>query len=52
MPGPFNPAAHLPPEVVEKILNLEFVEMAELTIDEESISADVPPTPTPIADIS
>ena len=30
--GPFNPAASLPPKVVKKILELEFVEMAEISI--------------------
>ena len=33
-PGPFNLAASLPPKVVKKILDLEFVEMAELTTDD------------------
>lgn len=32
-PGPYNPAASLPPKVVKKILDLEFVEMSELTAD-------------------
>ncbi len=32
-PGPFNPAATLAPKVAKKILDLEFVEMAEVTID-------------------
>ena len=31
--GPYNPAAVLPPKVVKKILDLEFVEMAELKAD-------------------
>ena len=31
--GPYNPAAALPPRVVKKILDLEFVEMAELSAD-------------------
>ena len=31
--GPYNPAASLPPKVVRRILNLEFVEMSELTGD-------------------
>ena len=38
--GPYNPAASLPPKVVRRILNLEFVEMAELTAD---IWVDDPP---------
>ena len=44
--GPFNPAASLPTKVVKRILELEFVEMAELSIED-----DPPPTanrlPTP-----
>ena len=32
-PGPYNPAASLPPKIVKKILDLEFVEMAELKAD-------------------
>lgn len=32
-PSPYNPAATIPPKVVKKILDLEFVEMAELTTD-------------------
>lgn len=32
-PGPYNPAAALPQRMVKKILDLEFVEMAELTKD-------------------
>ena len=31
--GPYNPAAALPPKVVKKILNLEFVEMADVRAD-------------------
>lgn len=31
--GPYNPAATLPPRVVQKLLSLEFVEMAELRAD-------------------
>ena len=41
--GPYNPAASLPPKVVRKILNLEFVEMSELTADiwvDEPLSTD------------
>ena len=33
IPDPYNPTAVLPQRVVKKILNLEFVEMAELTTD-------------------
>ena len=32
-PGPYNPAAALPPKVVKRILALEFVEMSELRAD-------------------
>ena len=32
-PGPYNPAAPLPPKVVRRILALEFIEMAELRAD-------------------
>ena len=39
-PGPFNPAATLAPKVAKKILELDFVEMAEVTID-------AVPEPTP-----
>ena len=34
IPGPYNFAASLPPKVVKKILDLELVEMSELTIDD------------------
>ena len=34
-PGPDNPAACLPPKVVKKILELEFVEMSEISITNE-----------------
>ena len=54
VPGPYNPAAVIPSKVVKKILDLEFVEMAEITLDE-----DVPSTPgrpatsrLPVTDIS
>ena len=33
LPGPYNPAAALPPKVVKKVLDLEFVEMSELRGD-------------------
>lgn len=54
-PGPYNPAASLPSKVVKKILDLEFVEMTEITLDElPSNSAGHPPLPArpPIQDIS
>ena len=47
-PGPYNPAASLPPKVVKKILALEFVEMAELRADvwpEDTSPADSPTAP-------
>ena len=34
VPRPFNPAALLPARIVKKILNLEFVDMAEITKDD------------------
>ena len=46
-PGPYNPAAALPPKVVKKILALEFVEMSELRADvwpEDPAPADTPST--------
>lgn len=53
--GPYNPAAAIPAKVVRKILELEFVEMSEITLDD-----DLPQTPgrpsaparLPITDIS
>lgn len=43
--GPFNPAAMLPPKLVKRILELEFVEMAELTVDAwEDSSSPAPDT--------
>ena len=39
-PGPYNPAAALPPKVVKRVLALEFVEMSELRAD---IWPDEPP---------
>lgn len=53
--GPYNPAASLPPKVVRKILDLEFVEMTEITLDDfPSSTAGHPPLPArpPIQDIS
>ena len=47
-PGPYNPAAALPPKVVKKILALEFVEMSELRADvwpEDPTPADTASTP-------
>jgi hypothetical protein len=38
--GPYNPAAVLPPKVAKRILDLEFVEMSEISLDDP-----LPPTP-------
>ena len=59
-PGPYNPAAALPPKVVKKVLDLDFVEMAELRADiwpddsqpaEGAQSARRPPAKPPVTDI-
>ena len=55
VPGPYNPAASLPPKVVKKILDLEFVEMSELTIDDPPSQVPgraPPPAHLPITNIS
>ena len=39
-PGPFNPAASLAPKEAKKILDLNFIEMSEVTLD-------MPPDPNP-----
>ena len=44
-PGPFNPAASLPIKVVRKILELEFVEMSEVTIDDDVATGPGLPSP-------
>ena len=36
--GPFNPAASLPTKLVKKILDLDFVDMAEITADDDTPS--------------
>ena len=54
-PGPFNPAATLPPKVVKRILDLEFIEMSEVSIDDDtSQTPGRPPAPArlPVTDIS
>ena len=54
-PGPFNPAASLSPKVVKRILELEFVEMSEMTVDDDTPQAPGHPTAParlPITDIS
>ena len=54
-PGPFNPASSLSPKVVKCILELEFVEMPEVTVDDNIPQVSgCPPAPArlPITDIS
>ena len=54
-PGPFNPAASLSMKVVKKILDLEFVEMSEVMIDDMLPAVPgrpPPPARLPITDIS
>ena len=58
--GPYNPTAVLPQRVVKKILDLEFVEMAELTTDawQDDLPSEPPNLPrrptrrAPVTDIS
>ena len=53
--GPFNPAASLPQKVVKKILELEFVEMSEISVNDEPPQAPGrPPAPArpPVQEIS
>ena len=53
--GPYNPAAVLPTKVAKKILDLEFVEMAEISLDDPLVQTPGhPPLPArlPIQDIS
>ncbi len=55
VPGAYNPAAALPAKVVKRILDLDFVEMSEISIDAEPPSnSSRTPTQTrlPITDIS
>ena len=51
-PGPYNPAASLPPKIVKKLLELEFVEMSELTINDTPPGRAPPPARPPITDVS
>ena len=54
-PGPFNSAASLSPKVVKCILELEFVEMSEVMVDDDIPQAPGrPPDPArlPITDFS
>ena len=46
--GPYNPAAVLPPKVAKRMLNLEFVEMSEISLDDPP-STHSWPTPSPSA---
>ena len=51
----FNPAASLSPKVVKRILELEFVEMSEMMVDNDTPQTPGhPPAPArlPITDIS
>ena len=55
LPGPFNPAAALSAKVVKKIMDLDFIEMSEVTIDDappQVLGRPPPPTRLPITDIS
>ena len=53
--GPFNPAATLPPMVVKKTLDLKFVEMSEIMMEDNLSnppSHPLPPAHLPITNIS
>ena len=53
--GPYNPAALLPPHLVKRILNLEFVEIADISPNEAPAASPGHPPPLPkkpIQDIS
>ena len=53
--GPFNPAATLPPKLVKRILDLDYVEMSEVTSDvapELVPGRPPPPSRPPVTDIS
>ena len=55
IPGPFNPAASLPNKLIKKILDLEYVDMSEMTLDAEPEQVPGrPPTPgrPPVTNIS
>ncbi len=54
-PGPFNPVASLPLKVVKRILDLEFLEMSEVTADidtPQALGRPPPPARLPVTDIS
>ena len=52
-PGPYNPTASVATKVVKR-LDLEFVEMSEITIDDDFLDSSGRPTPArlPITDLS
>ena len=52
--GPFNPVASLPTKLVKWILNLEFVDMSEVTVDDDTPQAAGRPHPArlPVTSIS
>ena len=53
-PGPYNPAAAIPAKVVKKILDLEFLEMTEISADDDFLMSGRPggSTRPPITNIS
>ena len=54
-PRPFNPTASLPPKLVKKILELDFVKMAEVSVDEDLSQphgSGTSPSSLPVTDIS
>ncbi len=54
-PGPYNLAASLPAKIIKRILDLEFVEMAEVGVDVElPLTPSRMPAPSrfPVSDIS
>ena len=54
LPGPYSPGASLPPKLVKRILNLEFIEISEVTMDDPpSLGTGRPAPPRlPVTDIS
>ena len=53
--GPYNPAAVLPPKVAKRILDLEFVEMSDIALDDLPVTGPgQPPLPArpPVQNIS
>ena len=53
-PGPFNPVAALPNKLVKRILNLDFVDMSEVSVEDDSLHSTGRPHPAwlPITSIS